>query len=148
LILACNRSEAPAVDVPAVALPTATASSEAPDSATPEPANVATAAPAGDDDAADPTSTDVQRVVMAARSKLRACYNRKLASDPKATGKVVYSLAISADGSVTKVSVLSNTFSDAQVAACIEQELKAIQFPSAPKPTTVQIPFVFANANP
>lgn len=151
LLFACNRAEAPPVEIAPVALPSTSVAHEDPPDAAPQPANVAVATPSGQTDGpvlADPPPRAIQGVVAASRSKLRNCFNQKLKTDPNASGKVVYSLRLAANGTVTSTSMVSNTFSDMQVATCIEQVLRTLQFPAATQETTVQIPFVFTSATP
>ena len=152
LLLACNRAESPAVEVAPVALPSASVPQADPPDAAPAPvASNVVASPKHDDGTvsfADPPPDGAQRVIAASRSKLRNCYNQKLKTDPHAGGKVVYSLRIAPNGSVTSTSMVSNTFSDLQVATCIEQILRTLQFSAAGQGTTIQVPFVFTSGTP
>lgn len=87
LLFACNRADAPPVEIAPVALPSTSVAHEDPPDAAPQPANVAVATPSGQTDGpvlADPPPRAIQGVIAASRSKLRNCFNQKLKTDPNA----------------------------------------------------------------
>jgi hypothetical protein len=82
----------------------------------------------------------VQHHVNLHRTQLTECYERRLLADPTITGIVTAHYQITAEGSVTSLTV---TGMDDQVRDCIAHVVSTIEFPRSTSPTWVTTPFEF-----
>jgi Ca-activated chloride channel family protein len=84
-------------------------------------------------------------VVRRHTSQIRTCYERQLTTDPSLQGKLVVTLRIDADGSVgdARIDEAQTTVGD-DLARCVLQRLRRMQFPATHGPITVTYPFVFS----
>ena len=90
-------------------------------------------------------ASEVATVIASHRPGLKACYNKKLAADPSYAGKVIVEIEITPGGRVSKARTVSSTFPDADMPACIEQEVQKWMFPQSSAPTQVALPVVFVS---
>jgi len=88
---------------------------------------------------------ELVKVMSAHRGQMKYCYEKRLATNPKLEGKVVFQLVIGASGKVREVSVDSTTLNDSEAEACMLSRLKALTFPKKPGAGDVYVayPFVF-----
>ena len=87
----------------------------------------------------------IRKVVAQHKKSIKACYEKKLAKDPEASGKVMMEFVVDSDGSVSSAKVTENTFDDDLVANCVTKSVKQWRFP---KPdggglVLVKYPFLF-----
>ena len=88
----------------------------------------------------------IDKVIQQHSAKFLYCYQRELPKNPGLKGKVTLKFTISNTGSVAKSSVDKSSLANATVDACINQQMKTLQFPE-PKGggiVIVQYPFVFS----
>ena len=71
-----------------------------------------------------------ERVIGAARPRLRNCANKGLVVDPTETGKAVVTIAVGANGDVTSSSVTSSAGLGAQTTACMASAFRIMTFPA------------------
>jgi Ca-activated chloride channel family protein len=76
----------------------------------------------------------VERVVRARLSAVRHCYERRLTSAPRLKGQLDLAWIIDASGLVKDARVTADTVGDAELAACVVQQVQRWRFP-APKGT-------------
>ncbi len=88
--------------------------------------------PLGDIKAGATTATrpiaDADRVIAGLRPRLRLCFTNGLKADPKMNGRVMYTVSVAGDGSVTTANVVSNTGIAFDVVTCQVGVLKRAQF--------------------
>lgn len=87
--------------------------------------------------------TAVRDTIKAHRKPVRACYDKVLAKDLKAAGRVSVMFTITAGGKVAKASVESNTVGDDGLGECLVKAVKKWVFPRGAD-GEVNYPFVFA----
>ncbi len=85
----------------------------------------------------------VRRIVRAHINEVRACYDKVLAQDPTAGGKVTIDFTIAGDGKVTLADVASSTFSGNEPGLCIANAVKRWTFPRPQDGGTVQVTYPF-----
>ncbi|MEM6293668.1 MAG: VIT domain-containing protein [Myxococcota bacterium] len=89
----------------------------------------------------------IRRIVRAHINKYRACYETMLASDSKRSVRVVLTLLVAADGTVT-ASIEQEAPDDLEATfyACVDQAADSMKFPKPPGGGTVKIryPLVFS----
>jgi MYXO-CTERM domain-containing protein len=88
------------------------------------------------------------RVIAATRSRMRACYQRGLRSDPTQTGRLSLSVDIASNGEVNAAKALSNTGLSAEVTSCVTHALLALQFDAPGKPTNAHVNMAFVLDQP
>lgn len=91
----------------------------------------------------------IHRIIQYRRQEVRACYNRALARDPGAGGRIELLFAIEADGTVTHVVIAESEFSDRRIERCLRDVVRRWVFPVSADNTTralVTYPFVFRPA--
>lgn len=93
-------------------------------------------------------SAEVIRSVMQENiKKIKACYDRELAKDPKLNGKIEVSFTIGEDGKVKGQKIKSSTMKNEKVESCILQRIRRFEFPKPSKgEVKVNFPFVFETA--
>jgi TonB family protein len=75
---------------------------------------------------------------------IQFCYDNELKKNPGLRGKLVVSLTVEADGSVSDVAVVENSLGSSAVTQCALSQIKGWQFPAIPRGTTrFKTPFVF-----
>ena len=90
------------------------------------------------------TPADIQRVMAAARPRLRACYDKGLAQDPSLGGKIPVTIIIGTDGKVTAASIGNGaTLQSPVVTTCVLAVTRSLVFPPADTSSTVNYPLVF-----
>jgi hypothetical protein len=85
----------------------------------------------------------VNRVVLAHRGALQACYEIEAQKDPTLRGGVVVSWTIDASGAVTSASRASSTLNNARVEGCVLRQVKTWRFPASDGSTLANYPFSF-----
>ena len=85
------------------------------------------------------TNADIDRVIRAHAGAFRACYQQHAG----ASGKIVVSFDIDADGRVLDPSIASSTMNDDAVQRCIVREVAALAFPASGGLTHVDYPFAY-----
>jgi hypothetical protein len=118
---------------------------------TPAPAaSSAPAAPAPPSAADDPNvgGTPSDSVVATAlepiRGRLRACYKKALATDPKLAGTATFDATIAKDGKVASARFVKREGLSEDMMGCLTTALKAMTFPPGQKSQIV--PLTFGNA--
>lgn len=90
---------------------------------------------------------DIRAIVIAHRDEARACYDKALPNHPGMEGDLVISFTIDPKGSVSKISLdtARSQITDPDVAACVMDIIKKIQFASSPGgyETRASYPFNF-----
>jgi TonB family protein len=87
--------------------------------------------------------TDViRRAVRAHINEVRGCYNKALARDPNAKGRVAVAFVIDDKGRVLAAHVRESTMKDPAVGTCIAAAVKAWRFPK-PRTATVNVVYPF-----
>jgi hypothetical protein len=87
---------------------------------------------------------DAEKVMMALRPKIRACYEERLKSDPKVEGIVRMQMKVGPDGVVTAAQSVGDTTLPDGVVDCIASVLKAAKFGAqGPAGSTIEIPLSF-----
>lgn len=91
----------------------------------------------------------VRRVIAGYRGKIRICYDRSLADNPKLGGRVVYEWTISPFGPVEKTAMTRSTASSNTLEQCVQSVIELMMFPKAPNgsSTKVTYPFEFLAKN-
>lgn len=87
------------------------------------------------DAGATESANDAGRVIAGARARFRRCYARGLATNPSATGAVLGSYDVLADGTVANVHLAPTGDLSKEVVLCIEEVVKRLQFDPGPKRT-------------
>jgi hypothetical protein len=72
---------------------------------------------------------EIQRVIKAAQSEIRFCYERELQTEPDLSGKIVLAWTITGQGSVANAKVSSSTIRNEKVGACLREVVSGLQFP-------------------
>jgi hypothetical protein len=85
----------------------------------------------------------VNRVVLAHRGALQACYEIEAQKDPTLRGGVVIAWTIDASGAVTSASRASSSLNNARVEGCVLRQVKTWHFPSSDGSTLSNYPFSF-----
>jgi hypothetical protein len=85
----------------------------------------------------------VNRVVLAHRGALQACYEIEAQKDPTLRGGVVVSWTIDASGAVTSANRASSTLNNARVEGCVLRQVKTWHFPASDGSTLANYPFSF-----
>jgi hypothetical protein len=85
----------------------------------------------------------VNRVVLAHRGALQACFEIEAQKDPTLRGGVVVSWTIDASGAVTSATRASSTLNNARVEGCVLRQIKAWHFPASDGSTLANYPFSF-----
>jgi hypothetical protein len=88
---------------------------------------------------------DIKQVMRRRLGGIKRCYETRLKRNPELSGKVVVRFVIHPGGKVLEAEVIENTTGDAELAACIASNIKAIRFPAAEGgDTSVVYPFILA----
>lgn len=75
---------------------------------------------------------------------IQFCYDNELKRNPGQRGKLVVSLTVLADGSVSDVVVVDDSLKSAAVRDCVIAQIRGWQFPAIPRgDVTFKTPFVF-----
>jgi hypothetical protein len=75
---------------------------------------------------------------------LKACYEELLGRSPGASGRLVLSFAVQAQGEVTDLEVTGEgRLDDAKLKECAASTMKPVRFPASGTRTTVKYPFLF-----
>jgi hypothetical protein len=87
----------------------------------------------------------IQRVIRRQLGRMRYCYERELAKDPKLAGRVVVDFVIDKQGKVVHASTRSSTLASRSVETCLVRSFRAMIFPK-PKKNIVKVsyPLVFS----
>jgi len=93
------------------------------------------------------TAADVRKGLRRSGGNLRYCYEKLLAKDPKAAGRLEVQLEVDAKGLVSKVKVAASALDGTSVPGCVLRVLKRARF-ALPTPGTCQAtqPLVFERA--
>lgn len=96
--------------------------------------------------APSPSGTYTQAILKKVREaspRVRACYQKELAKDPELSIRIMTTLDIEADGSVSRVSLSKVDPERSELNTCITNILKTLKFPPPESgKTTVNTPFV------
>jgi hypothetical protein len=116
----------------------------------PLPALIREASPPSDGEPAADTGArlppeSIQRVVRASSGRFRACYQRALGRNAKASGQIVTLFVIGAEGQVDLVQEEQSTLSDRVARECVQRAYFELSFPRPPgrRPITVIYPMRF-----
>jgi Ca-activated chloride channel family protein len=92
------------------------------------------------------SSEVIRRIILRDLNRFRYCYERALARDPTLQGRVVLDLVIGADGLVDAATGRDETLGAADVASCIADAGRRLEFPAIDGGGTVEVhyPFVFS----
>jgi TonB family protein len=85
----------------------------------------------------------VKKYVSRKKGQIKACYEEQLKADPELAGKVEVTWTVMPDGSVSGVSVTSNTTGNSELETCIIRRIKRWKFPEAPDEFEISYPFNF-----
>ena len=87
---------------------------------------------------------NIRSVVSRRASRIRACYEAQLASNPRLAGKLVITWTISMTGHVTSAQITKSTLANERVSGCILRTVRRMRF-EKPKGgiCIVRWPFVF-----
>jgi hypothetical protein len=85
----------------------------------------------------------IQRVVMAHRGALRACYEMEVQKDPTLHGGVTVSWTIDPSGAVTSAAQTGSTIHNARVEGCVLRQVRTWHFPSSDGVSQATFPFSF-----
>jgi len=102
---------------------------------------VLASAPASADSKAR-SQESIQRVVLGRADALRGCYEQARKRTPGLAGKFVYTIAIGADGRVSKAAAKAPSKPSEALDRCVTKELERLVFEAGPE-TTIVYPFVF-----
>ena len=87
---------------------------------------------------------EITLVIDRHKGQLQALYNRARRSNPALKGKLVLSISIAPDGSVTDAEIVSSELNDRALEARILARIKTLQFGARPVPAvTVSYPIEF-----
>lgn len=87
---------------------------------------------------------NAERTIARVRPKLRGCYERGLAIDPKMPGGALRVHArVTPDGSVSGVEITKRTGLSTGVASCVAEELRATRFDPSAEPSSLDVPVHF-----
>lgn len=87
---------------------------------------------------------NAERTIARVRPKLRGCYERGLAIDPKMpSGALRVHARVTPDGSVSGVEITKRTGLSTGVASCVAEELRATRFDPSGEPTALDVPVHF-----
>ena len=89
------------------------------------------------------SSEVVRRVVQRNIAQVRYCYERSLATNPGAQGRVIVRFIIAPSGQVSASSVAASTLPDAGVGVCIANALRRWQFPAPEGGGVVSVSYPF-----
>jgi outer membrane biosynthesis protein TonB len=92
--------------------------------------------------------SEVSRVIQAARSKFRDCYNAERKTRPNLTARLSIRIIIGRGGNVTSATEQSSTAPDPALAACVLDATRKLSFEPASNETTVQVPLNFVPPTP
>jgi hypothetical protein len=86
----------------------------------------------------------IKRIVQQHIGRMRLCYERGLAANPRLAGKIVVTFVIDSGGAVSTVQDAGSTIGDAGVVSCVVKAFDTLTFP-APESgvVTVTYPIVF-----
>ena len=127
---------------PADTTPAATPTSSA-------PATVATAPPSDpseDPNIGGPQDAATEKSVAPIRPRLRACYKKALAADPKAAGSATFDTTIGKDGKVSAARFVKKEGLSDDFVNCLTSAVKAMTFPADRKTQIVAFTFGAAPA--
>jgi len=89
---------------------------------------------------------EIARVVQGHRGGVRGCYNRSLLRNPDQEGEIGVRFVIDASGRVVSAEILSRTFHDPEMEACVLERMRAWIFsPEAGCETVVRYSFHFSS---
>ena len=71
----------------------------------------------------------IRRVMAQHLSKVKSCYEQRLASSPKLAGRVAVKFIISGTGQVQMAAVAETTVEDPEMESCVVEAVKRIRFP-------------------
>ena len=79
---------------------------------------------------------------------IQFCYDNELKKKPNLRGKLVVSLTVLADGSVSEVFVVDDSLSSGAVKNCVLAQIRGWQFPAIPQGSvSFKTPFIFTPPN-
>lgn len=108
----------------------------------PKPATITMDNPSGDFEGL--TAEEINRVVNAARSRLRACYQHEFNRNPNLAGKLVVQFVIDGSGGVKSSRTASgSSLRDSEVEGCVNRTIMGLKFPAKGGISNVRYPFGF-----
>ena len=112
----------------------------------PTPAPIADAPVPTPTPGADPTAAlsaaEIMKVMNRSRPAMKACYNASPV-DARGSGRIVLTLSVGANGSVTQVKAERTGSLLPAVSTCVTQVARSLKFPESSGATTVNYPVVF-----
>lgn len=113
----------------------------------PPPAPVADPSdPSEDPNIGGPQEAVVEKAVAPVRPRLRACYKKALAADPKAAGSVTFDTTIGKDGKVASARFVKKDALSDDFVSCLTVAVKAMTF--APDRKSQVVAFSFGKTGP
>ncbi len=97
-------------------------------------------------DDASLSANEIANVMRTREPAFRACFNRAVKTNPKLTGRFVYTFKIEATGKVSRAAATAGTPESAPVDTCIVAAIKKIVFPRSGGPTTINYPFISSSS--
>lgn len=119
---------------------------ETPPAASGEPAPAASAPsgdPSDDPNIGGPQEAALEKAVAPIRPRLRACYKKALAVDPKAAGSATFDTTIGKDGKVSAARFVKKEGLSDDFVNCLTSAVKAMTF--APDRKSQVVAFTFGN---
>ncbi|MEZ4302178.1 MAG: AgmX/PglI C-terminal domain-containing protein [Polyangiaceae bacterium] len=89
------------------------------------------------------SEVEVRQTITQHAAGFRRCYEKGAMATPGFSGMVSLRVAISAQGSVASVDVLTSTTRNQTVDACVSDEVKKLQFPAKGGGAMVAFPIEF-----
>jgi hypothetical protein len=126
-----------------VAAPTASATTASSAPATMAPATPGD--PSEDPNIGGPQEATIERAVAPIRPRLRACYKKALAADPKASGSATFDTTIAKDGKVSGARFVKKEGLSDDFVNCLTSAVKAMTF--SPDRKTQVVAFTFGNSS-
>lgn len=99
--------------------------------------------------AAEATRGDtIESVVEKSRPQIHECWDRAFftrARNAPTEARVDVTIVVSSSGAIDGVTTTGDPVGYPNLAACVESKIRRWQFPKRPKPTTVDVPFMFGS---
>jgi len=86
---------------------------------------------------------DAKKYLSRKKGQVKACYENQLKANPELSGKVELGWTVNPDGSVSGVSVLSNSTGNEDLANCIVRRIKRWRFSESEDEFEIRYPFNF-----
>jgi len=91
------------------------------------------------------TTASFKHFADARRKEVRRCYDAALAKDPTLRGKIVLRFAVMPSGAVDEIQVVSTSFRNSPIPACVTSVFRSWRTPFRPEePVGIEYPLSFA----